>query len=66
MDSKTADTIIKLTASIRNLETQDITIAEMLSVGKRAILWAQANMPEDVQTLTDIFDGFIRSSINRG
>lgn len=65
IDSKTADTLIKITAAIKNLETQDITTTEILSVGKRAITWAQHNIPEDVATLTDLFDGFIKDTLNK-
>jgi transcriptional regulator with XRE-family HTH domain len=61
-----ADTMIKLTAAIKNLETQDITTSEIFAVGKRAITWAQANQPEDVATLIELFDGFIKDTLNHG
>jgi transcriptional regulator with XRE-family HTH domain len=64
IDSKTADTLIKITAAIKNLETNDITISEIFSVGKRAIAWAQTNQAQDVAVIVELFDGFIKDTVN--
>jgi transcriptional regulator with XRE-family HTH domain len=65
IDSKTADTLIKITAAIKNLETNDITISEIFSVGKRAVTWAQNNQAQDMAVIVDLFDGFIKDTVNK-
>ena len=65
LDSKDADTLIKITAAIKNLETQDITTSEIFAVAKKAIEFAQDNHPENVNLLLEIFDGLIKQSVNK-
>ena len=65
LSSAEADSLIKITAAIKNLETQDITTSEIFAVAKKAIEWAQNNQPDTVDVMLEMFDGFIKYSVNR-
>ena len=65
MDSKDADQLIKITAAIKNMEHQDISLAEIFGVAKKTIHFAQAVRPEDVDLITEVFDEFIKETLNK-
>jgi transposase-like protein len=62
-DSKESDTLIKLTASIRNMET-DLAIADLVESGIRFIKHLQKiGAAEDVIKVTEWWHSFIQASI---
>lgn len=61
-DSKQADTIVKITSAIRNLETET-SIADIVQVCIKLSEFVRSNMPEHAKSLTDICDGFIKSCL---
>lgn len=62
-DTKQADIQIKLTASIRNLET-DLAIADLVESGIRFIKYLQVNGSlEQVKEFSELWNGFIVNSI---
>lgn len=64
-DSKQADIKIKLTASIRNLETE-LAIADLVESGIRFIKHVQkVGTIEQVIELSDLWNSFIQASIKR-
>ena len=63
-DSKQADTIMKLTASIRTLET-DASIADIVEVAKRLINWLKAINPVQAREVAQLFDDFIKDALSR-
>lgn len=62
--SSDADTLTKLTAAIRNLETE-ANIADKMDVGRDFLAWARKNAASDdeLRRLATLFDGFIRSCL---
>jgi transposase len=64
-DSKQADTQVKLTASIRNMET-DLAIADLVESGIRFIKHLQKVGTQDqVMQFTELWHSFIQFSIKR-
>lgn len=64
-NSKEADIKIKLTASIRNLETE-LAIADLVESGIRFIRWLQANGTfEQVTETSELWNSFILSSVKK-
>jgi transcriptional regulator with XRE-family HTH domain len=63
-DSKEADTINKLTGSIRTMETE-ASIADIVEVSKRLLGWLQPINPAKAMELAGIFDEFIKESLKR-
>lgn len=64
-DTKEADSLIKLTASARNLETE-LAIADLVESGKRFIKHLQANGSiEQVVQFADLWHSFIQESISK-
>lgn len=64
-DTKQADVQIKLTASIRNLET-DLAIADLVESGIRFIKYLQlSGTLEQVIEVTDLWHSFIQASIRK-
>jgi transposase len=62
-DSKMADAKLKITASIRNLET-DLAIADLVESGIRFIKFLQqAGTIEDVVKFSDYWNGFLQQSM---
>lgn len=60
--SKDVDAIVKLTASIKQLET-DTSIGETISVAKKIIAFIQPEDIEFAKQLTDYFDMYIKSQL---
>ncbi len=64
-DSKEADTMIKYTASIRNLET-DLSIADIIDSGIRFIKFLQkVGTIEQVLEFSDLWNSFIQIEMKR-
>jgi len=63
-DSKEADTINKLTGSIRTMET-DASIADIVEVCKRLLGWLRPINPVKAMEVGEVFDEFIRESLKR-
>lgn len=64
-DTKQADILIKLTAAIRNLET-DLGIAELVESGMKFIKFIQqVGTPEQLKEFADLWNSFIQSSIKK-
>lgn len=64
-DSKQADTIIKLTAAIRNMET-DLAIADLVESGIRFIKHVQVvGTIEQVMEIAELWNSFIISSMKK-
>jgi transposase len=64
-NNKESDTLIKLTASVRNLET-DLAIADIVESGIRFIRFLQkVGTIEQVYETTEIWHGFIQSEMKR-
>jgi len=57
--SRDSDSIMKLTASIKNLET-DLSVADVFETGKRFITWIQAIDYEKSKEIVDYFDGLFK------
>lgn len=57
--SKDADSILKTTAAIKNLET-DLSVADVFEVGKRFISHVQSIDFEKSKELVDYYDSFIK------
>ncbi len=62
--SKDADSILKLTAAIRNLET-DLSIADVFEVGKEFITFVQSVDYEKSKEIVEYYDSFIKHRLNR-
>lgn len=64
-DTKEADTLIKYTAAIRNLET-DLSIADIIDSGIRFIKFLQkVGTIEQVLEFSDLWNSFIQATIKR-
>lgn len=63
-NSKEADTISKLTVSIRTLET-DASIADIVEVCKRILNYLRPISPEKAREVAMIFDDFIKEALKR-
>ncbi len=63
-DSKEADVLTKLTAAIRNLETE-INIGERVEVGMEFCDFVRAHAPEKSAEVVTLFDSFIKSMLKR-
>jgi len=64
-DSKQADILIKITASIRNLET-DLAIADLIESGIRFIKYMQqVGTTQQVMDIADNWNSFIQASIKK-
>jgi len=64
-DTKQADVQIKITAAIRNLET-DLAISDLVESGIRFIKHQQRiDAVEDVMALTDKWHGFLQTQIKK-
>ena len=64
-NSKEADTLNKLTASIRAMETE-AGVAYVVEVAKQLIEWLRPQDFEKAKELTVIFDGFINHKLKGG
>jgi len=64
-DTKQADILIKLTAAIRNLET-DLAIADLVESGIRFVKFLQkVGTVDQVMEVSDMWNAFIQSSIKK-
>lgn len=63
-DSKEADTINKLTGSIRTMETE-ASIADIVEVCKRLLGWLRPIKPAQAIEVASLFDEFIKESLKR-
>jgi transcriptional regulator with XRE-family HTH domain len=61
-EGKQADTIVKLTAAIENLETET-SIADIVQVLMKFCDFIRQNSPENAKVVTDLCDAFIKHSI---
>ncbi|MGL4908960.1 MAG: DDE transposase family protein [Bacteroidales bacterium] len=59
--SKEADTLIKLTTAIRNMESKETSLADTISVSVKLLNWLRKFDLEKAQELSDTFDGYIRT-----
>lgn len=64
INSRDADTLTKLTAAIRNLETET-NIADKLEVGKEFLAYARKTAPsaDTVREVATLFDGYIKTCL---
>ena len=63
-DSKMADMMIKYTAAIKNLETET-SAGQMFDLGIQFIRFVDKQDHDAAVTLTNYFDAFIQSELNR-
>lgn len=63
-DSKTADMVVKYTASIKSLETET-SIAELMEAGKLFHKHLQQFDPQLAMTMLNHYDGFIKERIKQ-
>lgn len=61
-DSRQADAILKLTAAIKNLETE-ISVSQVFEVGKDFIQYVQKVDFEKSKEVIDYYDGFIKECL---
>ncbi len=61
-DSKEADTLNKIAATIKTLET-DASIAEIVEVGKRFLNFLRAYSPDKAIEVAGMFDEFIKEEL---
>ena len=64
INNKDADTLTKLTAAIRNLETET-NIGDKIEVGKEFLNYARkaADSPDTVKVIAALFDGYIKTCL---
>jgi transposase-like protein len=63
-DSKQADILTKLTAAIRNMETE-VNIGERVEVGMQFCDFVRQAAPEKSSEVVTLFDSFIKSLLTR-
>lgn len=63
-DTKQADILTKLTAAIKNLETE-VSIGERVEVGMEFCDFVRQNAPEKSGEVVSLFDSFIKSMLKR-
>lgn len=63
-NSKEADTLNKIAATIKTLET-DASIAEIVEVGKRFLNFLRGYSPDKAMEVAGMFDEFIKESLGR-
>lgn len=63
-DSKQADIYTKLSAAIRNLETE-INIGDCIEIGMEFCDYVRQNAPEKIGETVDLFDSYIKSRMSR-
>lgn len=59
-----ADTISKLTAAIRSMETET-NVGQIIDVAKDLISWIMPNDPAKGRELTKLFDSYIKAKLRR-
>lgn len=64
INTRDVDTLAKLTAAIRNLETET-NIADKIEVGKEFLAYARktANSADTVREVATLFDGYIKTCL---
>jgi transposase len=62
--TKEADTLVKLTAAAKNLES-DASIADTVEVSKRFLNWLRPLAPNKAKEIAAMFDDFIRELLKR-
>jgi len=63
-NSKEADSLNKIAATIRLLET-DASIAEIVEVGKKLLNFSREHHPTNAIELAQLFDGFIKNELSK-
>jgi transcriptional regulator with XRE-family HTH domain len=63
-NSKEADTLSKLSVTIRNMET-DIALSDVIEVSKRVVNWLRRIDFEKAKEITILFDNYIRDILKR-
>jgi transcriptional regulator with XRE-family HTH domain len=61
-DAKQADTIVKLTSAIRNME-QEVGIADRIAVLTDVIEWMRPSDLDKAKELTSLFDAYIKDKL---
>lgn len=61
-DAKQADTIVKLTSAIRNME-QEVGIADRIAVLTDVIEWMRPSDLDKAKELTSFFDAYIKDKL---
>ena len=62
VSNKEADTLTKLTASIRSLETE-CSLSDKISVSRQFLEWVRKFDLAQAQSYSDLFDAFIKESL---
>lgn len=63
-NAKEADTIVKLSAAIRQLETQ-LSVADVMDIGMHFVQHVRQVAPEKTQDVLDLYDSFIKATLKR-
>lgn len=63
-NNKEADVLSKLTAALRNLETE-ISVGEIVEVGMEFCDYVRQQAPDKIGDVVSLFDGFIKTAIKR-
>lgn len=61
-DAKQADTIVKLTSAIRNME-QEVGIADRIAVLTDVVEWLRPIDLEKAKQFTEVFDSYIKGKL---
>lgn len=62
--AKQADTLVKLTAAARNMES-DASVSDVIEVSKRFLNWLKMLAPNKARELAPMFDDFIKDLLKR-
>jgi transcriptional regulator with XRE-family HTH domain len=63
-DSKEADTLVKLTAAAKNLESE-ASVGDAIEIGKKFLSWLKPLAPAKAREIAVMFDDFIRDLLKR-
>lgn len=63
-NNKEADIITKLTAAIRNLETE-VNLGDRIEIGMEFCDYVRQNAPEKVGETVDLFDSYVKTRIRK-
>ena len=63
-NNKEADVISKLTAAIRNMETE-VNLGDVVEIGMEFCEWVRQNAPDKSGEVVTLFDSFIKTKMKR-
>lgn len=63
-NNKEADVFIKLTASIRNLETE-LNVGDRVEIGMEFLEYVRSNAADKVGEVVELFDAYIKTRISK-